>query len=72
MAVPHVIDFKLTRLMRVGLQMAGMIPIDMAHTEPDGVERRQEGKRQHRANGCASDQHIGPIRLLYRLLVSPG
>src|ERR1043166_4825861 len=28
------------------------------HAEPDGVERGQEGKRQHRANGSASDQHI--------------
>jgi len=32
--------------------------IHMAHAEPDGVERGEEGKRQHRANGSASDQHI--------------
>src|SRR5207247_6925605 len=32
--------------------------IDIAHAEPDGVERGKEGKRQYRANGSASDQDI--------------
>src|SRR5207245_8951275 len=32
--------------------------IHMAHAEPDGVERGKESKRQHRADGSASDQHI--------------
>ena len=32
--------------------------VHMADAEPDGVERWKEGKRQHRANGSASDQHI--------------
>ena len=40
----------------VGHGYDGGIPI--AHAEPDGVERGKEGKRQHRANGSASDQHI--------------
>src|SRR5947207_7328278 len=29
------------------------------HAIPDGIERGKEGERQHRADGCASDQHIG-------------
>jgi hypothetical protein len=38
--------------------MSGMTPFDMANAKPDGVERGKEGKRQNRANGSASDQHI--------------
>ena len=32
--------------------------IHIANAKPDGVERGKEGKRQNRANGSASDQHI--------------
>ncbi len=42
----------------VRLSMSGMIPFDIAHAEPDGVERGKEGERQHRADGSASDQRI--------------
>src|SRR5437867_11209695 len=40
------------------VQLIHMLPFDMAHAEPDGVERGKEGERQHRADGRASDQHI--------------
>src|ERR1700745_331457 len=39
----------------------------IAHAEPDGVERGKEGKRQNRANGSASDQHISHGSPEYRM-----
>ena len=32
--------------------------LPIAYAEPDGVERGQEGQRQHRADGGPADQHI--------------
>jgi hypothetical protein len=45
----------------VRLLMSGVIPFDVAHAEPDGVERG-EGKRQHRADGSASGVVNDPIQ----------
>ena len=46
--------------------------IPIAHAKPDGVERGKEGKRQHRANGGASDQHISRrMRYAYKSLRRP-
>src|ERR1044072_5273255 len=54
----HVGNMSLIRLWHLSA-MVTTNGIHIAHAEPDRVERGKEGKRQHRANGSASDQHVG-------------